>query len=1143
MRENHTATLLPNGKVLIAGGVNAVETESTAELFDPGNGSFASTGPMTSGRQRHTATLLRDGTVLLTGGYLSTGIPTGSAEIYDPLTGTFTATAEPMARSRVFHTATLLASGQVLVAGGSLDALAKAELYDPVSKTFTPTGNDLSAGRLTHTATLLQNGKVLLAGGDSAAASADLYDPDAGANGTFTAVAVSMSSIRRFHVATALPNGTVLLAGGFDNSSFLASAEIYDPAGGTNGTFTATSEPMSSPRYQASATLLPNGMLLIAGGFTGADYSNTTDVYDSSTDQFSSGLVMPESRCNHTATLLPATVLFAGGSGPAVVDTADLYPIAGGTFTAIATSMGSARTGGTATLLPDGKVLIAGGTDTVAAEVFDWESATPFAATVASMNAVHQYGTTSTLLNDGRVLIAGGSVGPTATAVVELYDPATGAFTATDSLSSTRQEHTATLLPDGNVLIAGGRNESQHLNTAEIFDPVAGTFSSTATTMTSQRSLAAAALLRSGKVLITGGFNGTSYSTTAELYDPATRSFAAAGFITPRGRHTSTMLPDGRILLTGGLNGGSLVSGAELYDPESGAFTSTAGSLNAARIGHVAVALADGRVLIAGGSDPDSAELYDPATELFTWTAAPMSSERNGAAATLLPNGRVLILGGVSGIAPVASAEEFDTALELDEARRPVVSPIASPLCQPASLSLTGTQFTGDSEASSGSSSPTNWPLLRLQRVEDTGTRFVPLQSFSASSLLGSVMSDQPSGFYRISVVTNAIPSVEDLVLIETPPAVGSYDAATIDLSGSITIAPSSLPSGYAGSKYSQRATASGAFTGSLSVNPITGAVTITDASPIGDYTITVSASNSCGSDDATFALAVLGPPAAITATGGTLQSTSLYTMFPMQLEAKVTDSAGHPLSGINVSFSVAMPGAGATFDPNPTATNSSGIVSVAATANGFLGTYDVTAEVDALQTSFALTNTNTPTNVVALATSATTVVISWTAEPWTTYEVHRTAAGGISETIGFTDLSSLADSTVVANKAYIYDVRATTPAPSPFSASDLATTVMFSDAPLVPGTTKVRTVHFTQLRAAVDAVRALAGLAPGVYTDTVLTAGTTRVKALHVTDLRSRLDAARSALLLPPLTYSQTVTSGATVRASQIEELRAGVR
>ncbi|WP_437813377.1 kelch repeat-containing protein [Sorangium sp. So ce1078] len=316
-RARHTATLLPGGQVLVAGGNGRRVEEhlveyfkhSSAELYD-GPGRWALTEPMKRPHGDHTATLLPSGRVLLVGGYAVHSAPTSAetdAELYDPISKAWTYTA-PANAPHIGHTATLLPSGKVLVVGGS-SSVAPAALYDPEQDTWTAT-SPMQAPREDHTATLLPSGKVLVAGGYGEGAyveRAELYDPE---QDTWTSTG-SVMVARRYHTATLLPSGKVLIAGGVGGDGVLNVAELYDPA----STAWAVTPTMNAPRQGHAATLLPSGQVLVTGGSDGSNRElRSAELYDPEAGTWSSTTPMEYARSFHTATLLPSGhVLVVGG--------------------------------------------------------------------------------------------------------------------------------------------------------------------------------------------------------------------------------------------------------------------------------------------------------------------------------------------------------------------------------------------------------------------------------------------------------------------------------------------------------------------------------------------------------------------------------------------------------------------------------------------------------------------------------------------------------------------------------------------------------------------------------------------------------------------------------------------------------------
>ncbi len=320
-RSDHSAALLPNGLVLVAGGTDGTNVLKSSELFNPANETWLASGDMKTARRGHSATLLANGKILVTGGFDGKAA-LATAEVYDPSTGVWTATVGPMSSSRRFHSATLLADGKVLIAGGVVGPLVTAdpkatELYNPATGLFTAystftetaagsgigTGLALPEARQDHTATKLSTGNILFVGNsgvNSAAAKLLTYDSATPASSAWT-LAGTMTNTRYNHSAVELTDNTVLVTGGFGVDP--KSAEIYSP---TSNTWAAATS-MATNRALHTSTKLINGKVLVVGGYDGSTALNTIEIYDPSTNTWtapSASKVLNTARAMHTSSRL-----------------------------------------------------------------------------------------------------------------------------------------------------------------------------------------------------------------------------------------------------------------------------------------------------------------------------------------------------------------------------------------------------------------------------------------------------------------------------------------------------------------------------------------------------------------------------------------------------------------------------------------------------------------------------------------------------------------------------------------------------------------------------------------------------------------------------------------------------------------------
>lgn len=331
-------------------------------------------------------------------------------------------------------------------------------------------------------------------------------------------------------------------------------------------------------------------------------------------------------------------------------------------------SMSSAHgNGDTATLLHNGKVLVVGGlgvnnASVATAELYDPH--TGFWSSIGNMGSPRS-GHTATLLHNGMVLVTGGldqmecfpSCIPPVFVSAELYDPKTGSWSPTGSMSTARAQHTAVLLHDGKVLVAGGFSNSEVLSSAEIYDPKSGLWAQTGS-MSHARFSHICDQLHGEEALVCGGYDNSGNALgSAELYDPHNGIWSATGSMNvARGFHSAVRLHNGLVLAAGGINvpfplppGFPGLSSAELYDPKTGTWSKT-GNMLSARFDHTLTLLHNGDVLAAGGENMDvsvlqSAELFEAKSGVWTNTAN-MTTPRTTHTATLLHNGEVLVAGG-----------------------------------------------------------------------------------------------------------------------------------------------------------------------------------------------------------------------------------------------------------------------------------------------------------------------------------------------------------------------------------------------------------------------------------------------------------------------------------------------------------------
>lgn len=807
--------LLQDGRVMIIGGKNSNSSVlASAEIIDPISGTILQTPPMETTRYNMRALLLKNGKVLVIGGQDATGLRLNQCEIYDPIANSWTQTGN-MISVRERFTVTLLNDGRVLVTGGSTGSpFNGCELFNPNSGRWSAAPALPQGASNNHAAVLLPNGKVLVTNGYSGLGRVcQVFDP---LSNDWSLTQPMQTHGSGDHTLTLLPNGKVLLTGGWPPA--FSRTEIYDPQ--TNQWTTAN--PLRYKRAVHNATLLPNGKLLISGGIDSHGGDNTefslatTELYSPQTGVWTAGPNLPIAMDGYGSCVLPdGRVLFAAGgrktSSPyerpdeflgTILTWQDATPVWSTTG-----SLYQGRSGHSLTLLPTAMVLAVGGAtdcnDTEflsSSELFDFRAGTWNNVTSMQQARAHH---TTTLLADATAIVVGGRGSSGALASTEIYEVENNRWTAGASLSVARFYHTATLLHDGSLLVTGGTESNNRnpqewdaLSSTERYIPSQQTWQKFSP-LNTERFGHTATLLPNGMVLVVGGWNmGSGYLTNAELYNPSCNNWLPTSpMSTARLFHTATLLPNGKVLVAGGKNALGATSTAELYDYQTNTWT-TISTMPDTRVYHTATLLPDGTVLISGGAKlidnlligVSETLIYNTMAE--TWSrAVETPNARIAAVSILLPDNNILLSGGHTTDCSFPTINFlYKPQLGYDLIDRPRITLLTPTIIRDITgsgyitLELQGVGFQDrnnrhGSEAGSGNvfGNATNYPIVEIKRIggdkyDNDFAQYLPFDvgNFEWSDTATRVRINKtllqerklPSGYYRLSVIANGIPSL-----------------------------------------------------------------------------------------------------------------------------------------------------------------------------------------------------------------------------------------------------------------------------------------------------------------------------------------------------------------------------------------------
>jgi N-acetylneuraminic acid mutarotase len=598
-----------------------------------------------------------------------------AADLYDPVTGIWTAAAPPPYVFADGSAGALLLDGRAFFCGGQdFSGLpgnvptVNAAAYDPNTNTWSTFVEDLNFGRSFHTATTLNDGKVLITGGyvaneTHAHNSAELFDPSGG--GTFEFLASHMGTAKARHAAVLQTDGTVLVIGGHYASpadgrdEITKKCDVYDPI---SKTFSFTGE-LSDERHSFAAILVPKAAgstVYVMGGFLSV---GETQALDSTEYRVVGSLPPPPDTAPDCSALvfppIPANLNF-WQAGP------NLSSARGSIHGALTKVSGNVR------------ALFGAGLNQgfgAGSPVQDIDAVNFDANTRASLGTSHLGEDTQMFtLDNCNVISPGLSNSP-------FYRSSDGTFQASNAVSeiSKTREGSGVKLQNGKIFyIQVGHNNGTveapaYEKASEIYDPNTGVWTPTAQAPYVFADGTACALLNDGKVLVTGGWDpeGTSNPVAwAAVYDPGANSWAVMpDMIHTRYRHTATTLNNGKVLVTGGdevfAPSPHSTETAELFDPGSNTWSATTNNMSSRRAYHAAVKQTDGTVLVASGKNGPSyvtptCDIYDPGTGLFTPTGD-MLTPRWDFAMILVPKMGGSTVYAAGGFADLAGSVPLNT--------------------------------------------------------------------------------------------------------------------------------------------------------------------------------------------------------------------------------------------------------------------------------------------------------------------------------------------------------------------------------------------------------------------------------------------------------------------------------------------------